>query len=85
MYIYSVVWCIQPYHDPDQKVFQQEDINLPNVPLIHICTPPEKCSSRREKEAPEDETSLDGFTLLAYTHWISHFPNLKENEITLLA
>ena len=34
-------------------------MNLPKVPLSHICTAPEKCPSRREKEAPEDESGLD--------------------------
>ena len=48
------------------------------VPLIHIRTAPEKCPPRRENEAPEDESGLDGFTLLASTHWVSHFPSLKE-------
>ena len=49
------------------------------MPLSHICTTPEKCPSRREKEALEDESGLDGFTLLASTHWVSHLQNLKEN------
>ena len=50
------------------------------MPLIHICTAPEKCPPRREKEAPEDESGIDGFTLLASTHWESHFPSLKEKR-----
>ena len=62
----------------DKKFCKYDDINLPKVPLSHICTAPEKCPPRREKEAPEDESGLDGFTLLASTHWVSHFPNLKE-------
>ena len=60
------------------KVFKQEDINLEKVPLIHICTAPEKCPPRREKEDPEDESGHGGFTLLASTHWESHFPSVKE-------
>ena len=57
---------------------------MPKVPLGHICTAPEKCPLRREKvprreeEAPEDESGIDGFTLLASTHCASHFPSLKE-------
>ena len=51
---------------------------MPKVPLNHICIAAEKCPSRREKEAPEDESGLDGFTLLASTHWVSHLPSLKE-------
>ena len=57
---------------------------MPKVPLIHICTAPEKCSPRREKvprrdkEAPEDEIGLDGFNLLDSTHYSSHFPSFKE-------
>ena len=78
MDLYSVVWCIQPYHYPGQKAFQEEDINLPKVPLSHICTGLEQFPPRREKEAPEDESGLDGFTLLASTHWVSHFPSLKK-------
>ena len=50
---------------------------MSKVPLIHIRTAPKKCSSRREKEAPEDESGHDGFTL-ASTHWESHFPSVKE-------
>ena len=50
------------------------------MPLNHICTVPEKFSSRREKEAPEDESGLDGFTLLDSTHWESHFPSLKGKQ-----
>ena len=48
------------------------------MPLSHICTAPEKCPPRIEKEAPEDESGHDGFTLLASTHWESHLPSLKE-------
>ena len=51
---------------------------MPKVPLSHICTAPEKCVLRREKEAPEDESGHDGFTLLASNHWESHFPSVKE-------
>ena len=62
----------------DQKVFQEEDINLPKVPLCHICTAPKKCPPSREKEALEDESGISGFTLLNYTHWEFHLPNLKK-------
>ena len=55
-----------------------EDINLPKVPLSHICTVPEKFPSRGEKEAPEDESGIDGFTLLASTHWKCHVTIVKE-------
>ena len=48
------------------------------MPLSHIFTAPEKCLPRREKEAPEDESGLNGFTLLASTQCASHFPILKE-------
>ena len=67
-----------------KKVFQEEDINLPKVPLTHIFTAPEKCPPKREKEAPEDESGIDGFTLLASTQCASHLPILKENEIILV-
>ena len=60
------------------KVYEEEDFNLPKVHLSHICTAPEKCSPRREREALEDESDLDGFTLLASAYWVSHLPSLKE-------
>ena len=72
------MWCIQPYNYPDQNVFQEEDINLPKVPLGHIFTAPEKCSPRKEKEATEDESGFSVLTLLNYTHWKYNLPNLKE-------
>ena len=59
VYLQILVWYIQPYNYPDKKVSQEEDINLPKVPLGHICTAIEKCPPRREKEAPEDESGLD--------------------------
>ena len=64
--------------NPDKKVFQEEDINLPKVPLSHSFTAPKKCPPRREKEATEDESGFSGLTLLNYTHWEYHLPNLKE-------
>ena len=76
----KLVWCIQPYNYPDQKFFQEEDINLPKVPLSHIFTALEKCPLRREKEALEDESGHDGFTLLASAHWEYHFPSVKEKS-----
>ena len=56
---------------------------MPKVPLSHIFSALEKFLSRREKEAPENESGLDGFTLLASTHWESHFPSLtgKRNHL----
>ena len=50
---------------------------MPKVPLSHFCTTLEN-SPRRQKEALEDESGHDGFTLLASTHWESHFPSVKE-------
>ena len=51
---------------------------MPKVPLSHISTALEKFLPRRGKEAPEDESGFDGFTLLASAHWESHFPSVKE-------
>ena len=48
------------------------------MPLSRIFTALEKFPPRREKEAPEDESGLDGFTFLASTHWESLLPSLKE-------
>ena len=50
------------------------------ISICQIFTAPKKCPPRREKEAPEDESGLNGFTLLASTHWESHFPSLKEKQ-----
>ena len=47
------------------------------MPLSHICIAPEKFPPRREKEAPEDESGLDGFLSLSketlnYNLWTFH-------------
>ena len=80
VYISRDLYGASNHNQPGQKVFQEEDINLPKVPLDHICTALEKCPPRREKEASEYESGLDGFTLFDFTHWVSHFPILKEKS-----
>ena len=61
-----------------KKYFRKKISTVPKVPLSHIFTAPEKCPPRREKEATEDESGFCGLSLLNYTHWEYHLPNLKE-------
>ena len=48
--LYIVVCIIHPFHQIDQRVSEEEDINFPKVPPNHICTTPVKCPPKENEE-----------------------------------
>ena len=71
--LYILLCIIEPCHQIDQRVSEEENINFPKVPPSHICTTPVKCTPKENEEEFEGETSCVVLSDVSYILWYHFF------------